>query len=73
MKNIISKSENYNRILFLSNWINTASISHYLFNQVQQELKNYKIQLSLIEELKEQEISNQVKTQFYELLQQEKS
>lgn len=68
MKQTITKIEIASIIVKLTQWLEINSPFHYMYIVVNNELNNYKAQLTLMEEQNENEWDNQVPTEYYKQL-----
>lgn len=69
---IISREEISVRVIFLNEWIVKNQPFHFLYTLVRKEFEEYQNLLEHCKELHENEIFNQVKSQFYEMLKEER-
>ena len=65
---MISTIEIQIRILALKKWLHKNSPYHFLFNHIRDELHTYTNLMKIAEKQGENEIYNQVKTQYYQQL-----
>lgn len=68
MKEKITKVEVASIIVKLTQWLEINSPFHYMYIVVNNELNNYKAQLTLMEEQNENEWDNKVPTEYYKQL-----
>ena len=65
MKQTITKIEIASIIVKLTQWLEINSPFHYMYIVENNELNNYKAQLTLMEEQNENEWDNKVPTEYY--------